>query len=213
MARFHVEEKRGLLELRCDCPNEQISTLRWMQNGTQIPGATSRDLILGELNAADGDIYYAQWNDANHHPQQSQSCLVVVVPGLTLTDQSTRAMVTPEQPMIFGFVIGRSSESTANQHYLLRVLGPSLRKFEINDGLADTKVSLFRRGKACDHLLKRDLDFIAKWSPKVGAFALAQDSTEFVTSAELPAGHYTLHVESTRGSSGQVLVEIYQTSA
>ncbi|MDA7916802.1 immunoglobulin domain-containing protein [bacterium] len=213
MTRYHVEEKRGILELRCDCPNDGLATLQWYQHETAIPGATSPDLILGELSAADADVYFAQWKDSNQQLHRSQSCLVVVVPGLTLTDQSTRAIVTPEQPMIFGFVIGRSSESTANQHYLLRVLGPSLKKFEVNNGLADAKVSLFRRGNACDHLLQHDPEFIAKWSPRVGAFALADDSKEFVAKAELPAGHYTLHVESTTGLSGQVLVEIYQTSA
>lgn len=213
MARYHVEEKRGMLELKCDCPDECLPTLQWYQHETAIPGANSRDLILGELKAADGDVYFAQWQDRNQQLHRSQSCLVVVVPGLTLTDQSTRAIVTPEQPMIFGFVIGRSSESTANPHYLLRVLGPSLRKFEVNDGLIDAKVSLFRRGISCDHLLQQDPEFVAKWSPKVGAFALAEDSHEFVGRAELPAGHYTMHVESTQGLSGQVLVEIYQTSA
>lgn len=213
MARYHVEEKRGMLELKCDCPDNGLATLQWYQHETAIPGATSPDLILGELSAADGDVYFAQWQNGDQQLQRSQSALVVVVPGLTLTDQSTRAIVTPDQPMIFGFVIGRSSESTANQHYLLRVLGPSLQKFEVNDGLADARVSLFRRGKACDHLLREDPEFIAKWSPKVGAFALAENSDEFLASAELPAGHYTLHVESTNGLSGQVLVEIYQTSA
>lgn len=213
MQRFHVEEQRGILELCCDCPEASLESIQWTQNGTPIPGNHGAKIALGSLTAADGDIYFSQWIDRQGQHCRSQACLVIVVPGLTLTDQSARALITPEHPLIFGFVIGRSSESAANPRYLLRVLGPSLKQFDVPDGLSNPKVSLFRRGKACDHLLKNDPEFAAHWSPKVGAFALPSDSEEFVVMAELPAGHYTLHVESIHGVSGQALVEVYQTTA
>lgn len=213
MQRFHVEEQRGVLELRCDCPAEWVESIQWTQNGTPIPGKHGVAVTLGELTAADGDIYFAQWTDSQGQLGRSQACLVIVVPGLTLTDQSARGLITPDHPLILGFVIGRSSESAANPRYLLRVLGPSLQQFDVPGGLNNPKVSLFRRGKPCDHLLKNDSEFAAYWSPKVGAFALNKGSEEFVAKAELPAGHYTLHVESTDGLSGQALVEVYQTTA
>lgn len=214
MARYHVEENRGGLELEVEPELANRPGFQWSQNGTPIPAAHSARLVLSDLVAGDTDIYFAAWDSTGDaESDRSQSCLVVVVPGLTLTDQSARALVTPDHPFIVGFVIGRSSGSTANRRYLLRVLGPALAQFEVPDGLAKPKVSLFRRGKPCDHLWQTDADFAATWSPRVGAFALSDPEEEFVASAALPAGHYTLHVESSNGQSGQVLVEIYQTTA
>ena len=184
MQRYHVESERGELELRISLSSESGETVQWMQNETVISGA-------------DGDYHLYQ----NHHQK------------MPLMDQSSRGKVTPENALVVGFVIGKSHGKVANKQYLLRVLGPSLSKFDIPTGLKNPRVSLTRNGKPFDHLMIDDREFVETWSPKVGAFALVKESGEFLRRASLPAGNYSLTVESTNGESGDVLVEIYETAA
>ncbi|GAB5562853.1 MAG: hypothetical protein SynsKO_45000 [Synoicihabitans sp.] len=210
--RFHVEAKRGQLVLSIQPPLAANESIQWIQGGTSIPGANSPTLVLGEMTAADSDVYRAEISQ-DDRTVATQTCLVVVVPGFRLVDQSARGFVTPDHPLIVGFVIGRASESATPKTFLVRVVGASLSRLGIESGLQDYRVSLFRRDKACDHLLREDAEFVAIWSPKVGAFALDDEASEFVRVGDLPAGHYTLHVASQQGASGDVLVELYETAA
>lgn len=185
-------------------------TIQRYQQDTAIPGAREVQLTLGNLTAGDSDLYHARI-ETDGNTIRTQACLVVVVPGFRLVDQSARANVSDHEPLIVGFVIGRSSESARPKTFLIRVLGSSLARIGIENGVAAAKVSLFRRGTPCDRLLQEDSSLAVACAAKVGAFALNQDSTEFVRVADLPAGHYPLHASASSGIAGNVLVEIYET--
>ncbi len=209
MRRFHVEAIRGSLEVRLNLPEDSPVGVTWRQNGQKIPGADGPVLRLSGLRPSDSDVYTAVTTDGEGM-HESQAFLLIVVPSLSLTDQSARGCVADGSPLIAGFVVGRGAGVEASKTYLIRVVSSSLQQFGVDRPLNHPRVTLSRRNQNIDHLLVGDRSFHDKWAPRLGAFALTSDSDEFVARADLGPGNYTLMVEAEGEDTGEVLIEIYE---
>ena len=110
--------------------------------------------------------------------------------------------------LIAGFVIG----GTAAKTVLIRGIGPALTPFGVGGALADPKLEIF---KGTTKIAEND-DWggnaaLSAVFAKVGAFALtgtiSKDSSLLIT---LPPGAYSAQVGGVAGTTGVVLVEIYE---
>ena len=129
-----------------------------------------------------------------------------------LVNISTLARVTgPVDPLTSGFVISGSAERTV----LIRAIGPTLRAFGINDALARPQLTLFQGDRviatndAWAPTLAASVQLTAAFD-RAGAFRLLDDtSRDSALIATVPPGAYTVQVTSGDGTSGAVLLEVY----
>ncbi len=212
--RLPVEAHRDELTLLLPESAAALPDLQWTRNGLPLPGQTASVLRLTELTLDDSDLFYATWTDAAGTVRRSQSALVVVYPGHTLSNQSVRGRVQPDRPLVAGFVVGRSLGPVRNKRYLIRVIAASLQKFGVTEPLGAPVISFTRRAKDCAALLQSDPSLVEACSAAVGAFALGAAATDFAAVADLPPGAYALTVSAPADSTGgEVLIEIYETRA
>ena len=112
---------------------------------------------------------------------------------------------------ITGLVIAGSTEKIL----LVRGLGPSLRQFGMNDGLADPVLRVFdsagrELGRNRSWFLERNADEIRRVTAEVGALPLSADSADAALLVRLAPGAYTLAVDSATDHAGAVLTEVYE---
>lgn len=211
MLRFQVEMTRGSLVVTLAAGDQEPGAIQWTQNGVILRGQTGPSLHLAGLTFDDGDVYYALIGSAPVQTR-SQSFLVVVLPGNPLLNQSARGHVTAGNPLIAGFVVGRMAGPIKSKRYLIRAIGPSLRRFGITETLAHPTVALHRGQSKLRDLVRSEehAAFVREWQPKLGAFALERDTSELVDVIELEPGPYSLVVTGGEGEQGMVLIEIYE---
>jgi hypothetical protein len=213
LLRLAVEATRGRITLNLAKDGIGDAPIQWTQNGTPLKGQTNRSLLLAELGPDDSDVYYALIGSGNT-AKRSQSALIVVLPGHAILNYSARAHVGPGQPLIAGWVVTRGAGAPKNKNYLIRAIGPELKKFGVVTPVAQPSLALFRRGAACCELLRtNEMASAQAWGAKVGAFALATAESEFVALAELAPGAYSVVVNGDGRESGEVLLEIYELPA
>ena len=106
-----------------------------------------------------------------------------------------------------GFVIGGATSRTV----LVRAIGPSLAGFGVEGALADPRLALFSDSN--------EIDANDNWGGdpaleaafgQVGAFLLLNGSFDAALVTELSPGPYTAQVSGVGGSTGIVLVEVYE---
>lgn len=109
-----------------------------------------------------------------------------------------------------GFVIGGSEEKLL----LLRGIGPGLRQFGMNDGLPDPVLRVVNSSgreiaRNSGWSRERNADEMRLAAAEVGAFPLANSSTDAALLLRLTPGAYTLAVDSGSSLAGDVLTEVY----
>ncbi|MCF3649481.1 hypothetical protein [Synoicihabitans lomoniglobus] len=209
LVRCEIESTRGHAVVELTEIDTADVTIQWMQNGTPLQGQDQPVLHLAELSPADTDIYYAIITEKSRQ-RRSQSLLLAVYPGYPMLDHSARAYVSEGKGLTKGFVVAKAVGPVRKKRYLLRVIGPSLKKFDISRPLMRPVVTLSRRNVSCQGLLQTTDPRIREWEQKAGAFKLDNPEQEFVASAELPPGSYSLTIQAEAGDEGEVLVEIYE---
>lgn len=125
-----------------------------------------------------------------------------------LVNISSRARVTPDEPMIAGFVV-----TEQHRQVLIRAVGPTLGAMGVGSPLANPYLTLFK-GKLTyyyndDWGNRYNAADIAAAAAKVGAFALPAGSKDAALLIELQPGVYTAHVTSETNEGGTALVEVY----
>lgn len=107
-----------------------------------------------------------------------------------------------------GFVLGKTGQ------YLVRVVGPTLREFGVEDAAGATGIKLHRVGfpehdiifeaglSAPSEVLRR----AAQW---VGAFPLVEDEQDVAVMVRLYPGTYVAEALNPTDQSGQVMIELY----
>ena len=112
--------------------------------------------------------------------------------------------------LVAGFVVAGSAARTV----LIRALGPGLAQFGVTTALADPQLTLFRdttQVAANDNWYDApNAVAIATTAAQVGAFALPPTSRDSSLLLSLPPGNYTAQVSGAAGTSGNVLVEVYE---
>lgn len=141
--------------------------------------------------------------------------LLVAIPAMAeaqesrLANLAIRADASAGEPLIVGFNVGTGAEKTV----LIRAVGPTLGDFGVSRPLADPRVQLFASGNA---RIGENDDYAAADAPvfaQVGAFGLPAGSKDAALVARLAPGGYTAHVTGAAGTSGTVLVEVYEVGS
>ena len=117
---------------------------------------------------------------------------------------------TGENVVIPGFTIAGTGATTL----LVRAVGPSLERFEVDGRLADPTLTIFQ-GQAPiftndDWGRAPDVDALLAAQSTVHAFALNAGSADAAALVPLMPGTYTVQARGTDGSTGNVLVEVYE---
>ena len=115
--------------------------------------------------------------------------------------------------LIVGFVIDGSSSKSV----LVRGVGPTLREFGVTGALSDPQLSLYAGALMAagndDWSVNVNAADIARTSLRVGAFSLADKTSDSALMATLKNGAYTVHLSGKGSSSGIALVEVYDAAS
>ena len=188
----------------------------WFKNGVPQSSVTGNVLTLDPAKPDDAGSYFYDWPGMKI-PESlgSQTLVLSVAPAQRFLNLSSRGLAgTGAQTLINGFVVSGLSEKTI----LLRVIGPSLAQFGVTGVLAAPTATVYdSSGKVFpgkftyprNGIADEKADFAAA-AAKVGAFPIQPGTADFATIRPFPPGAYTIHVNSADGSTGVVLVELYE---
>lgn len=127
-----------------------------------------------------------------------------------LLNLSARASVgTGGDLLITGFVVS----GTGSKSLLLRAVGPGLAAFSVAGPLARPTLSLLQDGRILQQNTRwntaPDAAALRSAALQVGAFALAEGSSDSALLASVTPGSYTAHLRGLDASTGVGLVEVY----
>lgn len=203
--------------------DNEIVSVTWFKDGEPL-AASSKTLLLENVGAADAGIYTATVQRAVENPMPFASLFerINLQVGETkpqkLINISTRATIDASNPsLIAGFVVeGDELKRDRQTLLLIRGVGPTLADHGVPSPLTAPKVELFAANGA---KIAWPEVYIPEWNPYylarlvapyVGAAPLRPDDKDFAILYALPAGSYTLHVSSTDGGAGDVVLEVYE---
>jgi hypothetical protein len=125
---------------------------------------------------------------------------------------STRAPVSPGNPLIGGFVI-TAADGTSTQRVLIRGVGPGIAKFGVTNVLADPVLKVYNSAGALVATSDNwsSTDGTAAAATASGAFALDAGSKDAALLLTLAPGGYTFEITAAPGTpvSGEALADIY----
>jgi len=126
-------------------------------------------------------------------------------------NMSARCKVSPSSVAIGGFVI----HGDKPMKLLVRAVGPKLADYQVKGVLPDPRITLYRGLKAIASNDNWGTDATTQAAHQAacdvtGAFELPRGSKDAALIVELEPGNYTVWMESTDGSSGVALLEIYE---
>lgn len=126
-----------------------------------------------------------------------------------ITNISTRGQVGTGDALIAGFVI----TGDVRKKVLIRAVGPTLTSFGLTGVLADPKIDVVGGGTPIasnnDWTETAAFPQVNAVTPTVGAFPLNANSKDAAVVLQLTPGAYTVQVSGAAGTSGTVLIEIY----
>jgi uncharacterized delta-60 repeat protein len=130
-----------------------------------------------------------------------------------LVNLAARAEIRPgTPPLTAGFTIS----GTGEKQVLIRVVGPTLATFGVEQALASPRLKLFNATGLIDENSAWSSDasagFAAAAARAVGAFVLPTNSRDAAILRTLRPGSYTITAESADASSGIALIEIYEVT-
>ena len=136
------------------------------------------------------------------------------VPGAAkLTNISLRGNAgMGDQVIVTGFNVA----GDAPRRMLIRAVGSELGAFGVAGALNDPQLTIFKSvdGKSTEVAFNNDWgtngEVVTTLSSQVGAFGLTAGSKSSAIVAWLAPGTYTAHAKSTDGSTGIVIVEVYE---
>jgi hypothetical protein len=204
--------------LRLTGPASGGRPVQWLKNGRALPGASTNPLVIPFVTSADAGTYAVTAVDPLALTVPSQSLILGVGPTDRLLNLSTRSLVGPgaDQTLISGFVVAANS---SGKKLILRAVGPTLAAFGVANPLRapvlrvfDGNGKLYEAGFVYPAVVggptyESDLaDSLAR----AGAFPLPPGSRDAVAMMPFVAGSYTAQVTSGDGTTGTVLLEIYE---
>ncbi len=206
--------------LRILGPNTGGKPCQWLKNGAPLVGATTNPLVLPYVTSADAGTYSVFTVDplALALTAPSQSLVLGVGQTDRLLNLSTRANVGAgaDQGLVSGFVVGGGARE---KKLILRAIGPSLALFGVGGTLRapvlriyDGNGRLYENGYAYPAVvggLTYEADLAASLAG-TGAFPIPEGTRDVVVMMPFAPGSYTAQVTSGDGTSGNVLLEIYE---
>jgi len=126
-----------------------------------------------------------------------------------ITNISTRGQIGAGESLIAGFAI----TGDVRKKLLIRAVGPTLSSFGLTGVLADPKIDVLAGSTIIasnnDWTESATVAQVTSTSPSVGAFPLNAASKDAAVVLQLAPGSYTVQISGGGGSTGTVLVEIY----
>ena len=183
---------------------------QWQRNGIDLPGASTSQLSLPRVQAADAGAYTVV-------VRTSAGAVTSAVANLTLgssrlVNLSVRSTAaTGDDSLIVGFVAGPG----AGLPVLVRGVGPTLGAFGVTGALADPVLTVTGAGGAAlaandDWGRAANASELAAAAAQAGAFALPTASLDAAVLAQLSPGAYTATVAGKTAAAGVALVEAYE---
>ena len=193
-------------------------TYIWTKNGRALPGISENVLVINQVVPEDAGTYQCLFSTPTTLPQPSQTLLLGVGPTDRLLNISTRGNVGggADQGLVSGFVVNANG---AGKKLILRAVGPSLSLFGVTNPLRAPALKIFDvNGRPYENgyvypavvggpTYESDL---AESLTRAGAFPLPSGTRDIVTMMPFVPGNYTAQVTSADGTSGAVLLEIYE---
>ena len=194
-------------------------TVQWSKNGAPIPGATNNPLTLANVSSSDAGTYTMITVDPLAIAVPSQTLILGVGPSNRLLNLSTRATVTGgagDQGIVSGFVVGSGGR---DKRLIIRAIGPSLSLFGLSGALRAPILRIFdSSGRPYENgyfypavvggpTYESDL---AESLARTGAFPIPSGTRDAVVMMPFAPGNYSAQVTSGDGTSGTVLLEIYE---
>lgn len=212
------------LKLSLPFADDDIAAVTWFQDDKELSEKKSV-LIVARMDEKDAGTYtaYAQLvngNLANFAGYVEKLIVRVDTPRpQRLLNLSSRTTITPSNPMLIGgFVVGANgAKAGESRTVLIRAVGPSLASLGVPNPLAMPQLKIF------DHAGNEVIQPArpAVWlgynattvAAKVGAFPLLPDAHDVAWLLAVTQGPYTVQVISGDGTSGDVLLEVYEVPA
>jgi hypothetical protein len=121
---------------------------------------------------------------------------------LRLVNLSTRTQLDDGQRLIVGLTVSGRQQT----RLVVRAVGPTLATFGVTTAHPDPSVELYSGGT----VIQQNDQWQGEDGRGSGAFPLVAGSKDAALSASLNPGNYSVHVLGARGTSGIVLVEVYE---
>lgn len=188
---------------------------QWYKNGTAIPGATSTELVLASVTAADAGHYTVVVTNTLGTVQSSLATLSIVVPEpARLVNLSLLTPLAASESFTLGFVVGGDAARAAKP-MLIRAGGPSLVQFGVANPHGDPVLELFAGQEKMD----QNNDWgggsaLSATFTSVGAYPyVSADSKDAaLVGTRIPSGGNSVRVSGSGSTSGVVLAELYETT-
>jgi uncharacterized delta-60 repeat protein len=179
--------------------------------GPTVPATSTTSLVsLGGITGGGGT--FASSAVLLGSPSASSSAAGAAIAGATgaagrLITFSSRANVSPQNPIVAGFTIAGPAAKTV----LLRAVGPSLSLFGVQAVIENPYLQLY---DSTGHLVLANAGWngdanLAALFNQVGAFPLVAGNADAAAVALLAPGAYTVQVGGANGQTGAALAEVY----
>lgn len=201
------------IRIFAQAPGDTYGPVRWFKDQTEL-AATGTTLEIPSATFSDTGSYRARVRqaDGRSHDTDQVSLFVTSLEGQRLRNVSVRAQLNATQPSFSsGFVVEPGPWSVL---LLIRVVGPSLARFGVTDPVAAPQLRVFdQRGQLIAPAgFPATAVTVPTATTRVGAFSFLEGGADVAQLFLVPAGAYTAQASAPAGSSGTVLVEIYQVS-
>jgi uncharacterized delta-60 repeat protein len=188
---------------------------QWRKDGVNIDGATDSSYMIMGVNADDAGNYDVIVTGPDGSVVSASAVVIIVdqePSNAFLANLSVQQVVETGGVFALPFRI----EGEASKMVLLRAVGPTFGSFGVPDTMDDPRMRLVDdlgfEVAANDDWEDPDGSSVSSSSSSVGAFPLGAGNADAAMLLLLPAGSYTLLIDSA-GEGGLVLAEIYDADS
>lgn len=184
---------------------------QWFRNGVALAGETGAILLRQNVTASDAGEYTVRITNSAGSVMSAAGTITLSPTASRPANISVRANVAAGQNIIPGI----SVSGVGSKRIIVRAVGPGLSQFGVTGIMSDPKLELFRGSTKIGENDNWDgASATTTAFASVGAFGLTAGSRDAVLVTELTAGqNYTVVVSGASGSSGIVLIEVYDADA
>lgn len=215
LAAQHIVPPGTLVVLSASTSN--TLAYQWRRNDVAIAGATTRSLVLPNVQTINSATYDVVLTNNNGTVASNPSQLVVATPSDPgrISNLAIRSQAgTGAQTLIVGVSIGGAGVA-GSKPVLLRGVGPTLNAFGVPGTLADPRIELFsgssKIGENDDWAGNAQITSIAA---QVGAFSFSSTTSKDAAlyNPAFAPGSYTVSITGAGGAAGVALAEIYDAT-
>ncbi len=191
---------------------------QWRKDGTNLSGATTPALLLGNVQTANAGIYSVVVSNPAGSASSANAALGVIPaagPPARIVNLAIRTTSgSGNQTLIAGFVVGGAGTLGAKP-LLVRAVGPALTGFGVPGVLLDPRLEIFSStARVAENDNWGGDAQVMSITSNVGAFALSpatsRDAALYVPN--LSSAAYTAQISGVGGASGIVLAEVYDAT-